>query len=680
MKKIMEYGPARGAEQTDKPSATTRGDDGRLHNDNIAYDVTDKKVTANLASYNSQIYTNLAKKLEDIKQLSDDLAKLKDEVKQETRDHIADLFAAEDETRTRVVETVSFTMSLSAKPKATESYKYAEIVKALESDLTPELLTVLKALKEKFKTVTQKESSLKVELKEGIWDTIINGIRSFYSAITKWCSSYDKKLAKLKAEASLLQEEEELYGLIGESNENELPFPVGTTLFAGNKTGKLVGFAPNPEYVFLDSNGSQVTAAVADLRTEKPSLASRVGSWIVGESTATHKIGNDEYQVKGRVNGTALVKGMKVLGYEGTRMVPYEMIDAFDKNENVRYNSVKELMAAYDVKSLEALDGVTDAFLHMKDLEDGTDDDWFYIFKGRWSMGSGGSHMRFTALGEKINEAGEVKVVESKSGSFETTREVIAESLAANIYVVVVPHISDVTDSTPVMYVKGFNLCGDASLAASSVEQAVTDVGVDAIADLPSDKLLTVVTNDEGSDELDAKVWYQDGGWMTAKGPVKMYQVNEAPVYAHQEAHHNAQASFPSFNVESKWNSPKGKTFYVVSDRGGRAHLIDNKGSIRKDFDSIKTVEQMTSVMTRIGGKQIPLTQLSLVEQQVIAEVLASPEDAFPLVDTMDDQELESFKTRWDADKRYVDQDTETGRAYAEFGSELEAEFADRGL
>jgi hypothetical protein len=111
------------------------------------YQDTEKEVIVTLKSFNSQVYTKLAQKVERISVLEEEIKQLKEEVKQETRDNITDLFEAEDAARTRVVDTVSFILTLSKDPEATKSPKYKDILEALTTHLTPELIVVLEGLK-----------------------------------------------------------------------------------------------------------------------------------------------------------------------------------------------------------------------------------------------------------------------------------------------------------------------------------------------------------------------------------------------------------------------------------------------------------------------------------------------------------------------------------------------------
>jgi len=168
--------------------------------------VSTSKVVAQLKSYNSQSYTKLAQKLQRVSDLEAEVKQLRKEVKQDTRELVADLFSADDVVRTRVVETVSFIFTLSKDPKPTETIKYASVIEELEKHLTPELIVVLNDLKEKYKSVSQREPALKVEPKEQLEETVLGDMAQklksyfakFKNLITRWGERYDDKLNALK--------------------------------------------------------------------------------------------------------------------------------------------------------------------------------------------------------------------------------------------------------------------------------------------------------------------------------------------------------------------------------------------------------------------------------------------------------------------------------------------------
>ena len=169
-------------------------------NPDFDYQDNEQQVIAVLKSYNSQVYTKLAQKVERIDQLEAEIKMLKEEVKHETRENIADLFDAEDVVRTRVVQTMSFILTLSKDPKATVSPKYKDILEELSAHLTPELIIVLENLKKQLVTVTQKSPSLRIEpVDEGRLGDLF---ARFKQKIFGWANRYDQKLSMLQQAAA----------------------------------------------------------------------------------------------------------------------------------------------------------------------------------------------------------------------------------------------------------------------------------------------------------------------------------------------------------------------------------------------------------------------------------------------------------------------------------------------
>jgi vancomycin resistance protein YoaR len=165
-----------------------------------------EKVVAVLKSDVSGRYTKLAQNVQRIATLEEEIKEKKSMVKADTRELIADLFSSDDCARTRVVDTLSFIMTLSKDPKVSETYKYEKVLEELTAHLTPELIKVLEAIKAKYKGETQKAASLKiaaktaesVDLSEGPMDTMKSFYAKFKNAIFGWAAKYDQQLENLK--------------------------------------------------------------------------------------------------------------------------------------------------------------------------------------------------------------------------------------------------------------------------------------------------------------------------------------------------------------------------------------------------------------------------------------------------------------------------------------------------
>jgi len=176
----------------------------RFINEDVAYTRDKTRVIAKLTSYDSAPYTRLANNIKRLGELEADVKKIKEEIKDDTRTHVTALFQAEDAILTRIVETVSLTLSLSKDPKPTETIKYAKVIEELAKSFTPELILKLETLKKEYTTVTQKLAS--ITLSEGVkevWAKIKERTQSFLARIKSWGESYDKRLAALKKKSKL---------------------------------------------------------------------------------------------------------------------------------------------------------------------------------------------------------------------------------------------------------------------------------------------------------------------------------------------------------------------------------------------------------------------------------------------------------------------------------------------
>jgi len=178
--------------------------------ESVSIQRTADKALAVLTSHDSAPYTRLANNIRRLAELEAEVKELKESIKSDTREHIQALFEAEDTLRTRVVETVSFTLTLSKDPEKTETFKYKEILDKLAKFFTPELIEKMNDLKKTYKSVSQKPPSIKLADKKPLKEEV--SLKSFLSSLKKisskfmsyirsWSKSYDKKLASLKQKA-----------------------------------------------------------------------------------------------------------------------------------------------------------------------------------------------------------------------------------------------------------------------------------------------------------------------------------------------------------------------------------------------------------------------------------------------------------------------------------------------
>jgi RNA-binding protein YhbY len=169
----------------------------------VDYTQLSSKVIATLNGHTSGVYTKFAQKLERLEAIKVEAKQLALEIKQDQRDHVAELFDAEDAANTRVVETLQFIFTLSKDPKASVTPKYKMILAELETQLTPELTRVYKKLLAEMVTVVPKAPSLKLTRKDPVEEGMGDVFNKLKNAVLNWGNKYDSKLDALKAKVGM---------------------------------------------------------------------------------------------------------------------------------------------------------------------------------------------------------------------------------------------------------------------------------------------------------------------------------------------------------------------------------------------------------------------------------------------------------------------------------------------
>lgn len=166
------------------------------------------RVIVELSGRESEKFTKLAKSFKRTKTQIERLVKVQDALNAEVKKEAIDLFDAQDEVMTRVVNTVSLGITISKKPEVKDTIKtdWEQVAKGIMA-LTPELDDKIKELIEQFTTVkagVPKDMSLRIDIKEGIisdaFGKLLGKLKSFLNSIKSWGSSYDSKLEKLKSQ------------------------------------------------------------------------------------------------------------------------------------------------------------------------------------------------------------------------------------------------------------------------------------------------------------------------------------------------------------------------------------------------------------------------------------------------------------------------------------------------
>lgn len=166
------------------------------------------RVIVELSGRDSKKFTELAQSFKRTKTQIERLVKVQDALNAKVKKEAIDLFDAQDEVMTRVVNTVSLGITISKKPEVKDTIKtdWEQVAKGIMA-LTPELDDKIKELIEQFTTVkagVPKDVSLRVDIKEGVisdaFGKLLGKLKSFLNSIKSWGSSYDSKLEKLKSQ------------------------------------------------------------------------------------------------------------------------------------------------------------------------------------------------------------------------------------------------------------------------------------------------------------------------------------------------------------------------------------------------------------------------------------------------------------------------------------------------
>lgn len=166
------------------------------------------RVIVTLSGRDSEAYTKLAKSFKRTKTQIERLVKVQEALNKTVKEKALELFDAEDEVMTRVVDTVSLGITISKKPIIQDTTKTDWEKVALEiAKLTPELddkiQEIIKAYTQT-KPGVKKDVSLRVDIKEAnavvdfVWDKLKAAFGKLADKLKAWGTSYDSKLDKIK--------------------------------------------------------------------------------------------------------------------------------------------------------------------------------------------------------------------------------------------------------------------------------------------------------------------------------------------------------------------------------------------------------------------------------------------------------------------------------------------------
>lgn len=178
------------------------------------------RVIVELSGSDSATMTKLAGRFERLEKALKTMATKRDELKDQLKEKVTDLFNSDDVIYTRVVETTSFSMTLSKLVKSSEQdpkvvVNYEKIAEELAKLIPAELQAQVEAVTKMYTEVSiaaDKAPALRVKSKvdESLNEGILDMIKGMAAKVTKWVKSmatwavgYDRKLATLKQKAGI---------------------------------------------------------------------------------------------------------------------------------------------------------------------------------------------------------------------------------------------------------------------------------------------------------------------------------------------------------------------------------------------------------------------------------------------------------------------------------------------
>ena len=177
------------------------------------------RVTVELAGNPSGVMSRLTSRYDRLDKAIKAMSVKRNEMNEQIKENVTELFNAEDIVLTRVVETVSFTLILSKLVKSSEqnpktTVDYEAIAKELAKLIPEELQEQVEAITKMYTEVSiaaDKSPALRIKNKndEKLDEGLMDSIKGLAAKVVKWAKSmaswavgYDKKLAALKARAS----------------------------------------------------------------------------------------------------------------------------------------------------------------------------------------------------------------------------------------------------------------------------------------------------------------------------------------------------------------------------------------------------------------------------------------------------------------------------------------------
>ena len=167
------------------------------------------RVIVELEAHESGAMTKMASRYFSIDKAVKKLMEVKDKMNAGVKERAEALFNAEDIVLTRVVETVSFTLTLSkqmqieASERTVVNYELIakELMKLISDELKPQVDAIVKEATTKTAIpASTKSPALRIQPKveEGFIDSTVDMFKNFVIRFKNWAKMYDRKLTELK--------------------------------------------------------------------------------------------------------------------------------------------------------------------------------------------------------------------------------------------------------------------------------------------------------------------------------------------------------------------------------------------------------------------------------------------------------------------------------------------------
>lgn len=168
-----------------------------------------EKVIVELKGSESAVLTKLAAQYDRLNKAIKTMTERKGDLNAVIKDKVEELFAAEDIVLTRVIDTVSFTMTVSKRAKVEDkvTVDFQKIAEELAVLIPDELQSKVDEIVKAYTFIEKQQDkspalTVKAKVNEGLLadlgSSIMNMIKKTVKSLTSWATKYDKKLSNLK--------------------------------------------------------------------------------------------------------------------------------------------------------------------------------------------------------------------------------------------------------------------------------------------------------------------------------------------------------------------------------------------------------------------------------------------------------------------------------------------------